>query len=78
MNDESLLTADELAGRILHISKRQLWRLRDCGALPMPIRIGGTERCLRWRAEIINQWIADGMPDVRRTGWTPSDGGNKR
>jgi len=70
MQDESVLTPGELAA-YLKISKRQLWRLRDCGALPMPDTIGGAERCLRWQADIVRQWVAAGMPDVRRTGWTP-------
>ncbi len=69
MNDESVFTPDELAAR-LKISKRQIWRLRDIGALPMPDTIGGAERCLRWRADVIRQWVAAGMPDCRRTGWT--------
>lgn len=74
MDERCLLTADELAGLRLHISKRQLWRLRDCGALPAPDTIGGAPRCLRWRADVIRQWIAAGMPDCKRTGWKPSDG----
>jgi len=72
MQDESVLTPGELAA-YLKISKRQLWRLRDCGALPMPDTIGGSERCLRWRADIIRQWTRAGMPDVRRTGWKSTE-----
>ena len=71
MQDESVLTPGELAAR-LKISKRHLWRLRDCGALPMPVRIGGAERCWRWRSSEIDLWIRAGMPDVRRTGWAPA------
>lgn len=64
-----IMTPSELAAA-LKISKRQLWRLRDSGALPGPDTIGGAARCLRWRADVIDRWIADGMPDVRRTRWT--------
>ena len=72
MQDESVLTPGELAA-YLKISKRQLWRLRDCGALPGPDTIGGAARCLRWRADVIRQWVAAGMPDVRRTGWKSTE-----
>lgn len=67
-----IMTPKELAD-YLKISKRQLWRLRDCGALPGPDTIGGAERCLRWRAEVVNQWIASGMPNCRQTRWMPKE-----
>lgn len=73
---DSILTPGELAG-LLKISKRQLWRLRDCGALPAPDTIGGASRCLRWRKQIILEYIQAGMPDVRKTGWKPSDGAGR-
>ncbi len=67
-----IMTPKELAD-YLKISKRQLWRLRDCGALPSPVTVGGAARCLRWRADVIRQWVAAGMPDVRRTGWKSTE-----
>ena len=76
MDERCLLTADELAG-LLKISKRQLWRLRDCGALPAPDTIGGAPRCLRWRKQIVLAYIQAGMPDCRRTGWKPSGGAGR-
>lgn len=72
MQDESVLTPGELAA-YLKISKRQLWRLRDSGALPSPVTVGGAARCLRWRTDVIREWVAAGMPDCKRTGWKSTE-----
>lgn len=76
MTQESVLTPDEFAA-LLKISKRQLWRLVDSSAAPLPVRIGGAPRCLRWREKIAREWIAAGMPDCKRAGWKPSDGAGR-
>jgi hypothetical protein len=47
-----------------------VWRLRDSGRMPAPITIAGC-KCIRWNRQTIQFWIADGCPDVRRTGWIP-------
>ncbi|GMW00517.1 MAG: hypothetical protein AMXMBFR84_16540 [Candidatus Hydrogenedentota bacterium] len=58
-----LWTAKDVA-QACSISTRQVFRMRDKGAMPRPIRIGGA---VRWRIAEIEQWIADGCPDVRTT-----------
>lgn len=54
---------------MLGCSRRQVWRLKDSGFMPQPIRLGG--RSVKWQRGILEQWVHDGCPDVRRTGWTP-------
>lgn len=68
METKKLLDVTEVAAQ-LGISVRNAWRMRDAGRLPKPVTLG---RLVRWRASDIGAWIADGCPDVRRTGWTPS------
>jgi excisionase family DNA binding protein len=53
-----LLNAQQLA-MILDVSQRTIWRLRDTGRLPRPIRIGGA---VRWRRADVEKWIDDGCP----------------
>ena len=55
-------------GAKLGISPRQVWRLRDAGAMPQPLRLGDG-RCIRWNAETIRAWIDAECPNVRRTHW---------
>jgi prophage regulatory protein len=54
-----LLNAKDL-GKVLSLSKRQVFRLNSCGKLPAPIRIGGS---VRWAESIIAKWLAAGAPD---------------
>jgi len=68
---EKLLDVNEVA-ELLGISARGTWRFRDAGRMPAPVTLG---RLIRWRESDLAQWIADGCPDCRRTGWMP-DGGN--
>jgi len=49
-----MLTVKQVASR-LQISERSVYRMRDSGALPPPVKIRG---CLRWRAADIDAWIA--------------------
>ncbi len=48
-----LLTVDDLA-RLLGCSRRHVWRLRDAGDLPAPIRLG---KLVRWNREAVLRWI---------------------
>jgi len=57
-NEIQLLTAKEL-GKILSLSKRQIFRLNSCGKIPAPIRIGGS---VRWANSTIQSWIDTGCP----------------
>jgi predicted DNA-binding transcriptional regulator AlpA len=45
----------------LSVSVRQVWKFRDAGRIPQPIRLG---RSVRWRASDIEQWLADACPAV--------------
>jgi excisionase family DNA binding protein len=50
---EQLYTLDELS-KILQIGRSTLYRLKDTGQMPPPVRIGGQ---LRWRRETIEKWL---------------------
>lgn len=56
---EKLLRAVDV-GRILNLSKRQIFRLNSSGKIPAPIRIGGA---VRWAESTIADWLAAGAPD---------------
>ena len=56
---ETLLTA-QAVGKMLSLSKRQIFRLHSCGKIPTPIRIGGS---VRWAETTIAEWLAAGAPD---------------
>ncbi|NLV39736.1 MAG: helix-turn-helix domain-containing protein [Candidatus Hydrogenedentes bacterium] len=62
MNSRVLVTAKELSA-MLSVSVRTLWRMRDAGRLPAPIRIGS---CVRWETAAIEEWVAAGFPQVSR------------
>ena len=53
-----MLTATGVA-RMLNCSPRSVYRLADRGLIPRPVRLGGM---VRWPAETVAQWIADGCP----------------
>lgn len=44
-------------------SKMHIRRLSDADRMPRPIRLG---RSLRWDLAVIDQWIADRCPDLRK------------
>lgn len=54
-----LIDAAELA-RLLSVSKPTIWRLREAGKLPPAIAL--TTQCIRWRRDVVLQWISDGCP----------------
>jgi len=69
-----LLTIRDLA-RILKLSPRSIWRLVRNRQLPGPLRIGGS---IRWRAEEIVKWIANGCErDSKTVGDSPEDVGSE-
>jgi excisionase family DNA binding protein len=44
---------------LLGSSTKHVWRLRDDGLLPAPVRVGAL---VRWRASDLNRWIEQGCP----------------
>ena len=52
--DSRLLRASDLA-RMLSLSVRTIWRLRDAGELPHPIRV--SRNLLRWRAGDVQEYL---------------------
>jgi len=63
--EHKLIDVKQVA-ELLGCSQRGIWRLRDSRKMPAAVTIG---RLVRWRLAEITAWIADGCPDVRRTGW---------
>lgn len=57
----ALLKIGDVA-RLLQMGERSVWRLRDGGGMPPPLRIG---RALRWRRDEIEAWIGRGCPSCR-------------
>ena len=53
-----LLDANALAEK-LSVSKATVWRMRDAGKLPQPVRLGA---CVRWKLADVERWLADGCP----------------
>ena len=70
---EKLLTAKAL-GEMLSLSKRQVFRLNNCGKLPAPIRIGGS---IRWSENTIAKWLKAGAPDRKTFKAMQQTGGEK-
>ena len=54
----AVYTANEVAD-LLQVSLRQVWILRDSGAMPAPFQVG---RLVRWSRAVIDAWITDGCP----------------
>ena len=51
---------------LLGVTTRTVWRMRDYGAIPAPVRMGGS---VRWRSDEIEAWIKANCPHCRKTGW---------
>jgi predicted DNA-binding transcriptional regulator AlpA len=49
-------------GRMLRLSRRELYRLEDAGRIPAPILFG---TCKRWSIEEIEAWVRAGCPPRR-------------
>ena len=58
-SEDQLLTAQDVA-RLLAVSVRTVWRLRDAGDLPAPVRVG--KHLLRWRRSDIESHISQDLP----------------
>ena len=50
-----LLSVADVA-RMLSVSVRYVWRLRDSGNLPAPIYLG---RTVRWRKAALESWLSE-------------------
>jgi prophage regulatory protein len=60
----ALIDAAALA-ELLSVSKPTIWRMRESGKLPEPIKL--TSQCLRWKRsgpDGIESWIEAGCPDL--------------
>jgi predicted DNA-binding transcriptional regulator AlpA len=60
-----LLTLNDVAA-MCDVAPRTVNRWRDMGFCPRPLKMCKT---VRWRQTDIEQWIADGTPDCRKTNW---------
>lgn len=58
----AMLSIDDVATYYLGCSTRHVQRLADSGRMPRPIKLGAL---IRWQRAVIEQWIADGCPNVR-------------
>lgn len=47
----------------LGVTTRTIWRMRDSGQMPTPIRVRGS---VRWRRADVEQWIEAGCPPQRK------------
>ena len=65
MPSEAKLVDANTIAKMLGVSARMVWRLRDSGGIPKPVIIG---RLVRWRSEEIEEWIQAGCPAVERRG----------
>lgn len=51
------------AAAMLGVSARTIWRLRDAGRMPLPLKIAGA---VRWRRRELLDWLDCGAPDFAR------------
>jgi len=58
-----LLISVQTVAAMLSMSTRQVWRLRDAGDMPPPIKLG---KIVRWRANEIAAWVQDGCPSMQQ------------
>ncbi|MCC6321135.1 MAG: AlpA family phage regulatory protein [Phycisphaerales bacterium] len=63
--DEPLAVAAEGVGRLLGVSRAQVFKLNATGKLPMPVRLGS--KTPRWPVAELRDWLAAGCPD--RLAW---------
>lgn len=62
-NDQGLLIDGKEVARLLDVSPRTIWRLKDSGKMPRPIRLGNL---VRWSYDEIKEWIELGCPSQKR------------
>lgn len=53
------------AAALLSVSVRSVWRLKDSGRMPLPLKVGGA---VRWRRADLLSWIENGCLDMRAAG----------
>lgn len=58
----AMLSVDDVAALYLNCSARHVRRLADAGRMPRPIKLGSL---CRWPRTVIEDWIADGCPNIR-------------
>jgi len=61
VSEMEMLTVKEVAG-LLKSSVRLVWKMRDSGRLPQPVKLS---RLCRWRKADIEAWVRDGCPPCR-------------
>lgn len=59
-----MLTVHDVA-RMLNCSARTVYRLADSGRMPRSVKLGAL---VRWPREVVEQWIAEGCPSMRKGG----------
>lgn len=57
----ALLTKEEVAKK-LQLSVRTIYRMAQGGEMPAPVTVGS--RVVRWRSDILDDWIANDCPRV--------------
>jgi predicted DNA-binding transcriptional regulator AlpA len=50
-------------GAVLRCSPRTVYRQADAGRIPPPLKLGAL---VRWRREVVNDWLAAGCPPIRQ------------
>ena len=60
---EALLLTAEQVGQLLGCSWRTVYRLRDAGRIPPPVKLNGM---VRWSRKEVEAWIDEGCPSHRR------------
>jgi excisionase family DNA binding protein len=64
--DAALLDVRQVAAR-LGCSTRHVIRMADSGRMPRPLKLGAL---IRWRRDLLADWISNGCPSTREGGAT--------
>jgi len=59
---KELLIDAKCVAKLLDVSPRKIWMMRDTGQMPPPVRIG---RSVKFRVADIYRWVQDGCPNCR-------------
>jgi predicted DNA-binding transcriptional regulator AlpA len=73
-NLPALMTVQDVA-RLMTVSKRTVWRMRNSGAVPRPVKILGA---VRWKGSDIRQWLDAGCPSEPMAESTQDEPGRVR
>lgn len=60
---EPVLIDVKIVAGLLGCSKRHVARMQDAGQMPPAVKLG---RLSKWNRKVIEKWIEDGCPKVRR------------